>query len=458
MCNAAHAHHPTDAAPLIVMAADNEESNSCVQLGLRDMLLGWDEQARLHFRAAVTADADCALGWAGLMLTEGATAESRDALERVLSDGVRMTPAEESLLSTWLRLARGDRSGAGEEFAERAARFRNDILSACWAVLLLHDGYEEIGGKPFANQRRALEIAQQLYERRPGDGLVSYLRAWVEEAAPVPSETALEAARQAAEVMPEHPATQLLYGHFLFRNGQIAGAISALHKAAERAGEARRIVPHGTMEHAGQGLDSPEFWPLEIRAKLYESSLLWIQGKQRESLLIQSDLMKMANQTAAPYAAAPGAVLLHWEARTLPLRLLMLAPKVPSDAQIAAATKASLPQPAAKRDPVLEVRDCLRFCLVARQRAAAGKVAEAIKCIKAAELSFQGLEAARERCAGQGPYILSAWTRAHEACQSALFAAKAAAYPDTSDVWLLSLEKVQKPATMLMPPVLPHIK
>ncbi len=433
---------------LLTMASDNAEAKQEIQLAIRDLLMGWDEMARHHFRQAVTADKESALAWCGLMLTEGVTTESHNALEQILSDNSPLTPQEGELLTTWLQWLQGDRSGAGELFAKQAEQFRNDVLSACWAIVLLHDGYEEVGGKALPNQQRALDIAQQLYERKSQNPLVSYLRAWVEDSAPQPSEEALSAAQHAAETLAEHPAAQLLYGHLLFRKGSWKEALTHIQKAANLAAEARTNVPCGTME---QG----EMYPLELRAKLYESTLLWLNGQNRESLLLQSELLKKAHSLTSEAALEPGSVLLHWEAQTLPLRLLMLCPKLPSDAQIAAAVKAVKQ---AAKDPVLELRDCLRFCLVARKRAAAGKRAEALRCIQSAEACMARLSSAREQCAGQGVHVLSAWTRAHEACRLAVLAAKAAAYPDTADIWLQSLESEQKPATLLMPPVLPHMR
>ncbi len=440
---------------LITMATDDAAVKNSTQLGLRDLLMGWDEMARCHFSAAVAADPDCALAWGGLMMTEGATAEVRDALERTLAEDVPATPQETALVSTWLRLARGEYHGAGEEFAERASRYRQDVLSTCWAIRLLHDGYEEVGEKPLANQKRALEYAQALYERKPQDAMVAFMRAWVEESAPVPSETALQAACFAAERLPEHPAAQLLYGHLLYRKGQLDEAIKYVHEAASWAGEARKNVPHGTISTETKSSQSLEYWPLEIRAKLYESTLLWLKGSLKESLVLQAELLKAANAVAEPFTQSPGAAMLLYEVHSLPLRLLMLNPKLPSDAQVKAATKAAqCSYKVEKGHPMEELRDCLRFCVVARQLAAKGRREQALRCIKSAEGCTQRLNQALFDQQWNA-HTLSSLTRAHEACHLALLAARAAAYEKTSDIWLESLEKSRRRATLLMPPVLP---
>ncbi len=446
--------------PHVTMASDDEELKTQVQLGLRDTLMDWGEQARLHFRAAVELDPDCAMAWAGLLLTEGATAEVRSALERSLAEEAMLTPQETAVISIWLRLAQSGQGGAGDEFAERAERYRHDVLSACWAVRLLHDGYEEIGGKPLPSQQRALKLAQSLYERWPDNPLVVYMRAWVEESSPTPSDEAMNAAKFAAEVMCAHPATELLYGHLLYRKGQLEEAILHLHQASTRAGECRRKnVPCGTHDKCIQASERLETWPLELRAKLYESTLLWLKGQHRESLTLQSELLQCVKNLSQNSMQGQGEILLFFEAQTLPLRLLMLSPKLPSDAQVAAATKAAQtrsqhPDSVNLSRLYQDYRDCLRFCVVARQRAAAGRQAHALRCIKSAEACAQRIHESLERDEWNA-YTQSALTRADEACQLALLAAKAAAYPDSSELWVDMLEKSSRRSSLLMPPVLP---
>ncbi len=445
----------SSAPPLIAMASDHEECRTQVQNGIRDLLMSWDEMARVHFHSAVQHDGSNALARCGLMLTEGATAEHRDALEQILSDDPPLTPPEAALLSTWLRLMQGGAIGAGEEFADRATQYRNDTLSACWAIRLLHDRYDEIGSKPLPHQERAREIARQLYARRAQDPLIAYLRGWIEESAPTVSDEALGAAGAAAETMPEHPSAQLLYGHLLFRRGDYQQALPYLHRAAESAAVARQNVPHGTFCPSGNTAETAPIWPLELRAKLYESTVLWLSGQKRDSLLLQRDLLRLAQQSEEQVTHSPAAALLHWEARTLALRLLMLSPQLPTDAQIKAATDAA--SGISRKDSLNHLRDCLRFCLVARQRAAAGKQAQALRCIQSAENSMKQLLASFSNVAGEAPYLLSCHQRAQEACQLAILAAKAAAYSETAEIWLQSLRHAQRPASLLMPPVLPGI-
>ncbi len=442
---------------LLTMATENEDVKAAVLRGMEDTLMGWDERARIHFREALKHEPRNMLAWGGLLLTEGATGETRDALDSILLEDVPATPQEMSLLTTWLRLAQGEHYGAGEEFAERASRYRNDILSACWAIVLLHDAYDELNGQPLPHQRKALEIAEQLRAKHPQHPLVAYLRGWVEESAPVPSETALAAAAFAAEAMPEHPAPQQLCGHLYFRTGQLEKAAESFHKASALAGQGRIIVPHGTKKTADSSVDTGLLSPLEIRAKLYESTVLWLLGKKRESLVLQAELLKNAQEITMDEASTPTGILLLYEARTLPLRLLMLHPQLPTEAQVMAATSATkVPLVLSKGDPLLDYPYCIRYCLVARQRAAEGKTMQAMRCIQYAQECLTRLEKALEE--EQGALLKSALTRACEACGTALLAARAATFEDSSDIWLDSMEKNQRRPSLLMPPVLPHRK
>ncbi len=353
------------------------------------------------------------------------------------------------MLATLLRVLRGEQRGAGEEFASRAEQHRRDWLSGCWAALLLHDGYDAVG-QPLAGQKRALELARSLYISHSDKSLVCYIRALVEETAPQVTNEALDAARKAADMLPGHPAPQLLLAHLLYRRGEGEWAIPPLQLAVQFAEQAHRNVPHGTFKAS---LISS---PLEVRARLYLATLLARQGRAGESKAALETLRPDPTADVVAFSAEPAWPLLHWEARTLPLRLLMLRPELPTNVEVTEAVKFSEKfSPLAKDDLVRSYHDCLRFCVVARQRAAEGKLQQANRCIKAAEDSLAKLQKAMGDPSAS-PLLVTCRARAVEACTMALLAAKAAAYIDTADIWLKSLEDAERPAGYLMPPVLPR--
>ncbi len=440
----------TDACetPILTLASANDDANSLVNLGMRDMLLGWDEQARIHFTRARQLD-ESPLAVLGVMLTSGANDEDRATLQKLLEDDVPMTPQELDMLGTFLRVLRGEQRGAGEEFAARAEQRRRDWLSGCWAALLLHNGYD-VDGHALPGQALALEKAQALYHSHSDKPLVCYMRALVEETAPQVTNEALDAARKAADMLPSHPSPQLLLAHLLYRRGEGEWAIPPLQLAVQFAEQARQNVPHGTFKLS---LASS---PLEIRARLYLATLLARQGRAGESRAALEALKPALNSDVKALSVESGWPLLHWAARTLPLRLLMLRAELPSRAEVADAVKFSESfAPLGKEDLVRSYHDCLRFCVVARQCAAEGKLQQANRCIKAAEDCLAMLRKVMGDTSAS-PLLVTCRARAVEACTMAILAAKAAAYADTADIWLKSLEDAERPAGYLMPPVLPR--
>ncbi len=451
LCPTLAAEFPEMSPPprLVGLATPTEECAEDVFYGLQDILLGWDESAHARFSAAVEADEGCAVAQLGLLLTSGDSPNSSAlaALESAIHNELAMTPAEAALLSTGLVLLSGDRSGAAQEFRERIKKWRADLLSACWAVLLLHDGYDETG-KPLPNQAAADELIQQLWLKHranhPCSAIVCYLRALMEETAPTISQDALQSAAHAANLLPQHPSPQLLLGHLLLRSGRVHESIPYFAKAAELA-KAVRVSQGETPDSV------PYAWPLEIRARLYEATALWMDGQFDDAL--KARRMLNALDLDAAQLDSPGALLLRWEARTLPLRILVLRPEIPYDGEIKAATQVATS--ALKDDPVHHLRDCLRFCLVARQRAKASKRESAVKCIEAAQKAYDSL-LARGNELGQGRGA-SSWARACEACEVAINAAKAATYSSTAEIWEENCRRAMRPSTLLMPPVIPQI-
>ncbi len=436
---------------LVGLATPTEECAEHIFHGLQDILLGWDESAYCRFCAAVDADPGCALAHLGKLLTSSTTpsAAEIDTLRKLIRDDLAMTPAESALVSTGLILLAGDRNSAAREFRQRIVKWRADTLSACWAVLLLHDGYEE-SGNPRTGQKHAMELIQQLWLKHrcnhPCSAIVCYLRALVEETAPTVSEEALQSAQYAAQLLPHHPSPQLLYGHLLLRSGRVHDSIEHFRKAAELAAKLR--VAQGSAPD-----EPPYVWPLEMRAHLYEATALWMDGQFDAALAARRRMN--AWPLSQEQLMTQGGSLIRWEANTLPLRILVLRPELPTQSEINAAVKAATPNPPLENDAVLHVRDCLRFALVAKLRAKAGRDSEASRCIQAAEKSCALLREAEESARRAG--ALSSWLRACEACDIAINAAKAAAYDSTSEIWEQNLRRAARPTSLLMPPVIPQV-
>lgn len=428
------------------LATMNTEAQQSMQAGMLDLLLGWEESARLHFNRAAEADDMCSLAYVGRLMTEpdpARRAESLAALtERINS--LPATPVETFYLATFLKLLTNDKLGAAEDFCRRSEQYRRDTLSACWGALLLHctDVGYDLDGKVRPSQVRALELIGRFYAEHPNDALVCFVRAYVEESAPQVSEQALEAARRAVELLPEHPIPSHLLGHLLYRSGKPAEAVPHFMNAARRA--TRKDIP----EWESSAL---------MAARLYVSTAMWSAGMDGKALATRRALTAMPIDR--DHLHAPAVILQRWEARTLPLRVLIKRPVPAREGVIKAAAKAAEVSPALPGDdPVLLVRDCLRAALYARLRADRHHMEYAVKSLKLAEEALFRFERTREDVLAQGAHYLTPWMRAMEACEIALATARAEVYTSSAEVWLENARHSVRPVTLMLPPVIPERK
>lgn len=436
---------PAPAVQHLALATENAEARGAIQDGMLDLLLGWEESARLHFERAARADDMCALAWCGLMMTQpdpaARTQSMQELSERILQ--LPGTPQEIFYLNTFLKLLGNDHTGAAEDFIRRQELYRHDTLAACWGILLLHCadlGYDE-QGTPLPCQARALELAAKLYAAHSGDALVCFVRAYVEEAAPQVSEEALAAACKAAELLPQHPIPAHLYGHLLYRAGKPQEAIPHFMQAVKTA--TRKDIPE---------------WESSVlmTSRLYVSTAMWSAGQSGKALATRRAMNKMPLDRE--HLHEPAVILQRWEAATLPLRVLVGNTAEPTVGQITAASKAAEVSPALPgEDPVLLVRDCLRASLHARLRASLGDVKNAGYSLALAEEALHQYEQTREATLALGVHYITPWMRSLEACQIALSTARAAVYTRTSELWKESARQAVRPVTLMLPPVIPAL-
>lgn len=441
------AESPLPFVPLnLPILVDDSAVGRLIEAGFNDLLLGWEESARVRFAQALqqaTGPANQSLlTYCGMMLTSRSL-DARDAVLmelREIIDKVPSTPVEHSYLKNFLLLTRGDIAGAAQGFDERAQKYRRDIFSALWAAMLYHCadvGYDALE-RPHEYQARALQLARDLYQREPQNPLVCYVRAYIEEAAPKVSEEALRAACQAADALPFHPMPQLLYGHLLYRCEQAEKAVPYFKKALELS--EHELIPASLNR-------------LKMIAALYESTALW-SSRQEEAALATRRAMN-AQQLNRDALSDPAEILLRWEANTLPLRVLVLRATPPTLNEINAAVKAATPQPALADDPVLHVRDCLKAALYARARAQQHNLDYAQKSLQLARVALGKLEESQDVVFARGQEFITPWYRAHEACRIAILAAGADVFPESDDFWKKVASAGMRPATMLMPPPIP---
>lgn len=429
------------------LAINDAEVKAYIESGMLDLLLGWEEHARVQFTHAISKGAatenTSLMAYCGMMLAVDKMGE-KDANRLILLENLEKipgTPVEIFYLNTFIKLIGGDVKGAAADFEERANRYKRDTFSALWACMLYHCseiGYDVLG-EPNSAQAKALQMASALYAQYPEDALVCYVRAYIEEGAPKVSQEALEAAHKAVEGLAGHPMPHLLYGHLLYRSERVEEAILHLHKAVELS-ENSEI--------------KPEHQRLQMIARLYESTALWSARKTKEALAMRRAMnAQPLNRQALDEAAV---VLQRWETATLPLRILVLRVTPPDVSDIRAAAAAATPKPALEgEDAVLHVRDCLRAALYARARVKQNDMDSAQKSLKLAKEAFEKFEATQEDVFKRGSHYITPWYRAQEACKIAMLVANSDVFPDPDEFWKKVAESVKQPVNLLMPPPLP---
>lgn len=420
----------------IASAIQNERAKDHLNLGLQCCLLNYQEKARYHFLESVKSDDTCLLAHVGmLMVYPSGSAEYKKQLKIVnsLVESAVLTPVEEWYLSTFLQYISGDLHGAAAAFKERAAVYRRDVMAACWDIILNHYAGEQ--------GTSLIKRADALVERYPDNPVVHYCRALLEEYSSPVSEKALRSARKASELLHGNPVPQLLTGYLLSRSELFTDAISEFEAAIQSA------------SHDLKNISKSD-------AFVYNASLLsgisaqWQAGNKLESLKKCRSMCSQLPKNILP--ESDGDILMHLEARTLPLRLLVLQPTAPSRAAINAASKIS---EAPADDPVKTVQNCLVAALQTRALACSARISSANETLAKAESLLADLQRLESDMIRKGGLLLTCYRRAIRACKGAILQARLSLYSDSTSIWKPHLDELlSQPETRLLPPVLPQIR
>lgn len=383
--------------------------------GWQALIMGDQEWARCQFETAANAEEIAAMPRLGLLLC-GDTAQ-REPLLALLKEA-SLNPAEAFYVETLLRFLGGDMKGAAEDFQQRAEQFRADRFSAYWSILLMH----------YSGERdKALRSAQTLLQRYPEDGLAHFLRALMEEDYGKDrkvTDEALRSARRCTEIFPSSAMAHQLYGHLLFISGHAEQSLQAFR--------ATMMKTDGTLYYT---------------AALYEATALWCLKQDDASLERRRSLNSELNLTTCPKTEAEW--LWRWEVNTLPLRILITRPELPTATEIRLAKKAATPTKTWKEDTVtLLYRDTLELILVARLRHDAS-------FLNKAEEKFHAFVQAG--CPSASPMAVTCYHRAAEAMAISLHTARAELFSsETRDIWNQNRQEATRPASRLLPPIIPE--
>ena len=414
----------------LALSTDNAEVRRLVNLGLKEYLYGCNEAAFNHFDEALREEPHCILARLGMLMIHPQRSEAYrrhlQQLNNSMQDAV-LTPIEEWYAATFLQYLNGDYAGAAQAFKERAARYRRDNMAACWDIVLNHQAGEQGDS--------LLKRADALQARLQDSPLAHYLRALVEECSESPSEQAILAAEKAAQLSKRspHPLIHQLAGHLLFRSGKVSQAMphfQAILKSSSPTTEAYQA------------------------ARLYQIAA-WVHSGDKKQLM---QALKAARQLSTEATGNPpgsdAETLLHWEGRTMLLRMLVLQKTPPAGAAINMAAQSCN---ATEDSPLKLVQDCLVAAIRTRSLADSGRTTSAAEQLPKAEQFFARLQREGEALKRMGGITRTCYIRAERACAAALFRARVALYKDSADIWQPHLDALlNTPEPRMLPPILPQ--
>lgn len=407
----------------IALGGNSDMHEACLtNRALQLILKNQDEKAATLLRQASVNEQHSPLTDVALLLCIHDEAERQQALEKLNShfNEETLTPAEAFYIKAFLSLLSGDIQTAAREFREHAEQYRRDRLAACWDIYLHH----------YLNHGKELqERAEALLKQYSDDATVAYVCALTDEFAErgQVSPMALSAAKQ----LPDDSASQHLYAHLLFLNGDIKRAAEIFHVVKAKAEK-----------------KSYEWYA----AGIYEASCLTRLQRHREALKLRREMNALAGVPEHPSTRAE--ILARWEVNFLPLRVLVTRQDAfdLSDIKAAAltATPKTLPQGA---DASMCYRNTLVQILMARYHLRLGRKGQAAKELNDAAHTLQQLQLLRPDV--QERFLLSCHTRACEACLIALNMVRSEVFSTTSDLWQEHVREAQRRASLLLPPVIP---
>lgn len=413
--------------------SENEALKMHLNQGMQACLLNYREKAVYHFNQAIRLEPECVMAHiCHMLLLSSRSQEYKDSLQATnqLFEEVMLTPVEEWYISTFLQHITGDIEGAAFAFQKRASVYRRDLMAAIWDIQL--NQHREEQGSDITTR------ADALVERYPDNPLVLYCRALLDEYAASPSENGLKYAQKAVEFMPGSPTAHQLLAHLLCRSGRHQEAIPYISEALRLCKDDLTLIKpsHAAIYRTSQLAEVCAYWETGNKAEALKRSLALIREIPRDM-------------------AGEGDILLHWEARTLPLRLLVMQPVAPTGAAINAAAKACN----APGDTPLElVQNCLVAAIQARALADSGRPIIAQQTLTKSEKFLDELCKETDNMIRQGGLTHTCYSRALSACMGATIRARIALYKDSTDIWQPHLDTIlNERQTRFLPPVLPRL-
>ena len=435
----------------MAVTAANDEAQAAVNQGLNHLHAGWEFEASRHFAVALRADPDCLLAHWGmamaLLVPTPATGKARNAaVERMLDlvDQGKGSDLERGYAYGLVKYLEEGPVSAASAFRKVAKKFPNDLQAAIFAALFGRSGYDETGSAT-PNQQQSEDELSTLVKAHPESLLP--LNALLLIRAEAPDLTSsLGSARKLCQMMPDYAPYYHLLGHYEWRCGGHAAAVTAF-------GHAAACFSEWMKSNKTTFADCPDW----VKAECYRVVALASKGELDAALSAAKKLA--ATPLPVARASSAGVRMMLWEAQSLPARLLMRRGK-PGDAALALA---ALPKPKTLKpyhDECLAYWgiDGLRIALDVQRLLEEGNLDEARKT--AAALDYHGEQMAKAQGVAADGGERSAWSRAFHAIEmlaSEIHGRLALAGPvnlrGTAYNWLRSAADHQQPAALLYPPV-----
>lgn len=413
--------------------------------GMTHLLTFGDMRASLKFDDALRLDPDCLMAhWGRCMSLMGAGPEFQaqrvQSMKRMKELALRPDcPEQERAYADALAvLLMNGPEKARESWKNICTTWKRDPYAPLFYAMLLRDGFDG-NGNPGEGQKEAVRVVDAVLKERPDSQAALFMRVLLEEVAPVISPETVETARKAAAANPLSASAQHLLGHCLFRTGDYEGA-SAAFQSSENL-----CLAWEKTENVPRALNDAYF-----RSILYRAVSEFCAGHYKKAEAIASRAASVPLDGKHPLA--PGTLLQLWEARTLPVRLMLARPSLPAQAYLLKASPGPLPKgfPDLSNGMTAVVTQYMGACCAAGQGRPGAVAAGFDKLSGILRLFMEGSEVARRQMS------VSYWARCLQMGSLYSSEIRALMFPDSANVWMSEAIRSQRYSSLLLPPVVPY--
>lgn len=376
----------------VAVSASDAAAQDHVLRGISHLHGGWDFEAYRHFAAALAVDPECLMAhWGVAMALIDPVPDLRDerdaALRRMLQlvEEGKGTDLEQAYAWALTVFFNEGPAQAADAFRKVSEKYPNDIQLKMISAAFGRTGYDE-DGLATPDQERVEKSLKALVEQMPDHPLVLNAYLTVRAEAPDLRED-VELARKLCRIAPDYAPFRHLLGHYEWRTGGHARAVDAFARAAE-------LYVDWMKELKLEPIDCPGW----VKAECFRAVALASMGDYPTALAAARAVAGI--KVPAENVSGEGARMLLWEARTLPVRILMRR-SGPGDtaAAIAALPSKDSQKLYGEKSLATWYYQGLAFILEARKAIDAGDLEEARKIAQA--LTLHGERFAETRGASQ---------------------------------------------------------